>query len=789
MAAKKTRGTRKTTRLNSPASKSRKSVAKKAVAKKDQAVKAAPKKVAAKKAVPKKVRAKKAVAKKGGAKKTVTKSSANKAATKKTAAGKATAKKTGACTTGTENKVAKKTSTGSKAKTNSRAKTKTRNKPAAGDYAKTSATNGKTGKRVTSTTAPKNKSRGNKSGEYDASAIEVLSGLDPVRKRPGMYTDTTRPNHLAQEVVDNSVDEALAGHADEIDVTLFKDGSLEVSDNGRGMPVDMHPELKLPGVEVIMTTLHAGGKFSNDTYNFSGGLHGVGVSVVNALSKNLDVRIKRKGIEFQMIFRGGEIANKLKPVGKVGQRNTGTTIRFWPDKSYFDTEKFSRSKLLHLLRAKAVLCPGLTVRFNDEIAGEKDEWCFQDGISDYLMSAVEGFEKLPETPQGGSMSAATEAVDWAFLWLPAGGEPVQESYVNLVPTAQGGTHVNGFRTGITDAVRDFCDIRSLIPRGVKIAPEDVWENISFVLSAKLQDPQFSGQTKERLSSRECAVFIAGIVKDQVAQWLNQHAETGDQIAAMVIANAQQRARAGKKVERKKVSAGPQLPGKLADCASTDLSRTELFLVEGDSAGGSAKQARDREFQAIMPLRGKILNTWEADQDQIFGSQEVHDISVAIGMEPGSSDLSKLRYGKVCILADADSDGAHIATLLCALFLRHFKPLVAAGHVYVAMPPLYRVDVGKEVFYAVDEDERRGIMDRIEAEKKKAKVTVTRFKGLGEMNPLQLRETSVDPDTRRLVRLSIDAGDDTHAVMDMMLAKKRAADRKRWLETKGDLAEV
>ncbi len=627
------------------------------------------------------------------------------------------------------------------------------------------------------------------SREYDAASIEVLSGLDPVRKRPGMYTDTQRPNHLAQEVIDNSVDEALAGHASDIQVKLYKDGSLEVTDDGRGMPVDMHPKMKKPGVEVILTTLHAGGKFSNDNYRFSGGLHGVGVSVVNALSKKLEVSIRRKGHEFLATFKGGNVDKKLKPVGKVGQRNTGTRIRFWPDKKYFDSDKISLIKLRHLLRAKAVLCPKLRVRLHDEASGEKDEWYYEDGLVDYLTGAVEGYERLPDAPLSATMEASTEAAEWAVLWLPEGGEPVQESYVNLVPTAQGGTHVNGLRTGLTDAIREFCDFRNLVPRGVKITPEDVWDKVSFVLSTKMEDPQFSGQTKERLSSRESAVFVSGVVKDDTAQWLNQHPETGDQIAAMVIASAQQRSRAGKKVVRKKVSTGPALPGKLADCASTDLERTELFLVEGDSAGGSAKQARDREFQAVMPLRGKILNTWETDVTQILGSQEVHDISVAIGMEPGSTDLSGLRYGKICILADADSDGAHIATLLCALFVRHFRTLVAAGHVYVAMPPLFRVDVAKEVFYAVDEPERQAILDRIEAEKKKGKVTITRFKGLGEMNPLQLRETSVAPDTRRLIRLTIADGDDTNKVMDMLLAKKRASDRKSWLENKGDLADV
>ena len=627
------------------------------------------------------------------------------------------------------------------------------------------------------------------SAEYNASAIEVLSGLDPVRKRPGMYTDTTRPNHLAQEVIDNSVDEALAGHAKKIDVTLYKDGSLGVVDDGRGMPVDMHPEQKKPGVEVILSTLHAGGKFSNKNYQFSGGLHGVGVSVVNALSKRLEVTIRRGGQEFIIVFENGEKSESLRPIGQVGKRNTGTSIRFWPDKSYFDSGKFSVSRLTYLLRAKAVLCPNLLVRFSDENTGDTLEWCYEDGLRDYLQSTVTGYELLPDAPFAGAMASTQEAVDWAFIWLPEGGELTQESYVNLVPTAQGGTHVNGLRTGLTDAIREFCEFRNLLPRGVKVAPEDVWDRLSFVLSVKLADPQFSGQTKERLSSREAAGFVSGVVKDEFLLWLNQHPETGDQIAQMVITAAQKRMRSGKKVVRKKVSQGPALPGKLADCASGDPARGELFLVEGDSAGGSAKQARDREFQAIMPLRGKILNTWEADPDQLLASQEVHDISVAIGLEPGSDDLSKLRYHKICILADADSDGAHIATLLCALFLRHFRPLVEAGHVYVAMPPLYRIDVGKEVFYAVDEPERRAIMDRVEAEKKKGKVMVTRFKGLGEMNPMQLRETSIAPDTRRLVRLTIAAGDETNARMDMMLAKKRASDRKSWLEEKGNLAEV
>jgi topoisomerase-4 subunit B len=627
------------------------------------------------------------------------------------------------------------------------------------------------------------------SSSYDSSDIEVLSGLEPVRKRPGMYTDTSRPNHLAQEVIDNSVDEAIAGHARNVEVTLYKDGSLEVQDDGRGMPVDIHPKQGLPGVEVILTKLHAGGKFSNKNYQFSGGLHGVGVSVVNALSKHLEIWVKRDGMEYNMAFAGGHKVSDLEEVGRVGRNNTGTRLRFWPDPSYFDSHKFSVRQLLHVLRAKAVLCPGLNVRFTDENSGDSHEWCYEDGLQDYLLDALRGLETLPEPPFVGSMSGNTETADWALVWLPEGGEGVAESYVNLIPTAQGGTHVNGLRTGLTEAVREFCEFRNLLPRGVKLAPDDVWNGCSYILSVKLADPQFSGQTKERLSSRECAAFVSGVVKDAFSLWLNQHTEAGERIAELAISSAQTRLRAGRKVQRKKVTQGPALPGKLADCSSVDPQRSELFLVEGDSAGGSAKQARDREFQAIMPLRGKILNTWEVDPIDVLASQEVHDISVAIGVEPGSDDLSKLRFGKVCILADADSDGAHIATLLCALFLRHFRKLVQEGHVYVAMPPLYRVDVGKQVFYALDDGEKQGILDRIAAEKIKGKVSVQRFKGLGEMNPIQLRETTIAPDTRRLVQMTVDSGDDTNGVMDMLLAKKRAADRKVWLQEKGDLAEV
>ena len=626
--------------------------------------------------------------------------------------------------------------------------------------------------------------------QYDASSIEVLSGLDPVRKRPGMDTQTERPNHLAQEVIDNSVDEAIAGYAKQIDVKLFKDGSLEVRDDGRGMPVDKHPKEKLPGVEVILTKLHSGGKFSNKNYQFSGGLHGVGVSVVNALSKHLEIWVRRNGKEYNMAFAEGKRVSKLEVVDEVGKRNTGTTLRFWPDKQFFDSIKFSVPRLKHIMRAKAVLCPGLKVRFHDEATNERVEWYYEDGLKDYLLNEIGDVERLPDEPFMGSMEGGNEAVDWAVLWLPeSGGDAVTEGYVNLVPTTQGGTHVNGLRTGLTDAIREFCEFRSLLPRGVKLAPDDVWDKVSYILSVKMEDPQFSGQTKERLSSRECASFVSGVVKDAFSLWLNQHPESGERIAELAVMNAQNRLRAGKKVVRKKITQGPALPGKLADCSSTDLSQTELFLVEGDSAGGSAKQARDRNFQAIMPLRGKILNTWEVDPQQVLGSQEVHDISVAIGVDPGSDNLSGLRYGKVCVLADADSDGAHIATLLCALFMRHFQPLIAAGHIYIAMPPLFRIDIGNEVYYALDEAEKQGLIDRITAEKKKGKVNVQRFKGLGEMNPLQLRETMLAPDTRRLIQLTVEAGDKTNMMMDMLLAKKRSSDRKAWLEKKGDLAEV
>ncbi len=624
---------------------------------------------------------------------------------------------------------------------------------------------------------------------YNAADIEVLSGLDPVRRRPGMYTDTSRPNHLAHEVIDNSVDEALAGHAKRIKVTVFKDGSLQVEDDGRGMPVDIHPIEKVSGVELILTRLHAGGKFSDKNYEFSGGLHGVGVSVVNALSKHLECWVRRGGKEYNISFADGRLKSKLQVVGDVGQKNTGTTLRFWPDPKYFEAPTFAIPKLRHVLRAKAVMCAGLHITFIVEATGETEEWQYTGGVSQYLLESLHNGEFLPPEMFTNKIEGQQEGAEWALVWRLDEGDRIEESYVNLIPTPQGGTHVNGLRLGLTDAIREFCEFRNLLPRGIKLAPEDVWDGVSFVLSTKMKEPQFAGQTKERLSSREAAAFVAGVVKDQLALWLNQHPDSGEKIAQLAIESAQARLKASKIVARKRSVSGPALPGKLSDCTAQDPERGELFLVEGDSAGGSAKQARDREFQAVMPLRGKILNTWEVESAQVLQSQEVHDIAVAMGVDPGSDKIDGLRYHKICILADADSDGLHIATLLCALFLRHFRPLVLAGHIHVAMPPLFRVDVGKQVYYALDEAEKQGILDRIAAENPRAKPTVMRFKGLGEMNPLQLRETTMAPETRRLVQLTIEAVDDTDQMLDMLLAKKRASDRREWLESKGNLAQI
>ena len=626
---------------------------------------------------------------------------------------------------------------------------------------------------------------------YSAQEITVLKDLEPVQIRPGMYTDTTRPNHLAQEVIDNSVDEALAGFATKIEVILHADQSLEVIDNGRGMPVDIHPTEGVSGVEVILTKLHAGGKFSNKNYEFAGGLHGVGISVVNALSERVDIQVKRNGEVYKIAFENGAKVEELEVIGTCGRRTTGTTVHFKPNPKYFDSKNFSVSRLRHLLRAKAVLCSGLEIKFVDKVNNTEDVWCYQDGLSDYLTEAVNGFETLPEKPFVGEFKGSTEAVSWALLWLPEGGELIAESYVNLIPTVQGGTHVNGLRQGLLNAMTEYCEFRNKLPRGVKLTADDIWDRCAYILSLKMQDAQFAGQTKERLSSRQSAVFVPGGLKDAFSLWLNQNVQDADRLAEMAISSAQRRLNAAKKVVRKKLVSGPALPGKLADCASQNLEKTELFLVEGDSAGGSAKQARDREYQAILPLRGKILNTWEVASDQVLGSTEIHDIAVALGIDPDNEDLSQLRYGKVCILADADSDGLHIATLLCALFLRHFPKLVRDGHVYVAMPPLYRIDLGKEVFYALDENEKEAILERLKG--KKGTLNVQRFKGLGEMDPSQLRETTMDPNTRRLVQLTYELGEDQGAatleLMDMLLAKKRAEDRKNWLQTNGDQVDL
>ena len=626
---------------------------------------------------------------------------------------------------------------------------------------------------------------------YSAQEITVLKDLEPVQIRPGMYTDTTRPNHLAQEVIDNSVDEALAGFATKIEVILHADQSLEVIDNGRGMPVDIHPTEGVSGVEVILTKLHAGGKFSNKNYEFAGGLHGVGISVVNALSERVDIQVKRNGEVYKIAFENGVKVEELEVIGTCGRRTTGTTVHFKPNPKYFDSKNFSVSRLRHLLRAKAVLCSGLEIKFVDKVNNTEDVWCYQDGLSDYLTEAVNGFETLPEKPFVGEFKGSTEAVSWALLWLPEGGELIAESYVNLIPTVQGGTHVNGLRQGLLNAMTEYCEFRNKLPRGVKLTADDIWDRCAYILSLKMQDAQFAGQTKERLSSRQSAVFVAGVLKDAFSLWLNQNVQDADRLAEMAISSAQRRLNAAKKVVRKKLVSGPALPGKLADCASQNLEKTELFLVEGDSAGGSAKQARDREYQEILPLRGKILNTWEVASDQVLGSTEIHDIAVALGIDPDNEDLSQLRYGKVCILADADSDGLHIATLLCALFLRHFPKLVQDGHVYVAMPPLYRIDLGKEVFYALDENEKEAILERLKG--KKGTLNVQRFKGLGEMDPSQLRETTMDPNTRRLVQLTYDLEEDQGAatleLMDMLLAKKRAEDRKNWLQTNGDQVDL
>ena len=625
---------------------------------------------------------------------------------------------------------------------------------------------------------------------YDSKAIEVLSGLDPVRKRPGMYTDTSCPNHLIQEVLDNSVDEAIAGHCSNIKIKIQKDGFILVSDDGRGMPVDIHPEHKVSGVELILCKLHAGAKFSGDEYSFSGGLHGVGVSVVNALSDALQVNIKRDSSEHEMHFDNGDKKNELKVVGEVGIRNTGTTIKFKPNPKYFESDQIKVKELKHLLKAKAVLCPGLTIDFHNEKNKEKIKWFFEDGLKSYLEEASDGIDLVLEESILSSKDSKTQEVEFVINWT---GRPpknkLDETYVNLIPTAQGGSHLNGFKSGLLEALKEFCEYRSLLPKGLKLNAEDAINNAVFVVSSKMQNPQFAGQTKERLDSKDHMSFVSSSTKDVLSIWFNKHTEEGEKIAELAIISAQARAKASSVVERKKTFKGPALPGKLSDCNSEDLNKTELFLVEGDSAGGSAKQARERSFQAIMPLRGKILNTWDLESDEIIKSQEIKNLSTAIGVLPGNADISSLRYGKICILADADSDGLHIATLLCALFLRHYKPLVNEGRIFIAMPPLFRIDCGKDVLYALDEKQKEKTVKEFKSKKGKPKINIQRFKGLGEMNPSQLRETVMDPDTRQLVRLSISATDNANAMMDLLLSKKNAPARKEWLEKKGSLVRI
>jgi len=626
---------------------------------------------------------------------------------------------------------------------------------------------------------------------YDAEAIEVLSGLDPVKKRPGMYTDTSNPNHLIQEVLDNSVDEALSGHCSNIKISILKDGNIKVSDNGRGMPVDIHPEHKVTGVELILCKLHAGAKFSGDDYNFSGGLHGVGVSVVNALSESLEVRVKRDSKEYEISFNNGDKASELKQVGDVGLRNTGTSITFKPNPVYFEDIEVQIKSLKHLLKAKAVLCPGLTIEFNNEKkSNDKEKWFYEDGLKSYLVESSEGSDLVLEESMVCSKSGDTQELEFAINWSPKPPKnKLDETYVNLIPTAQGGSHLNGFKSGLLDSIKEFCDYRNLLPKGLKINADDVINNAIFIVSSKLQNPQFAGQTKERLDSKDHMSFVASTTKDTFSIWLNTHTEEGERIAELAIISAQTRAKVSNIVERKKTFKGPALPGKLSDCNSQDLNETELFLVEGDSAGGSAKQARERSFQAIMPLRGKILNTWDLESAEIIKSQEIKNLSTAIGVLPGNSDLSSLRYGKICILADADSDGLHIATLLCALFLRHYKPLVQEGRIYISMPPLYRIDCGKDVLYALDDAQKEAIVKDFKSKKGKPKINIQRFKGLGEMNPSQLRETVMDPSSRQLVQLSISSSDNANSMMDLLLSKKNASARKEWLEKKGSLAKI
>ena len=622
--------------------------------------------------------------------------------------------------------------------------------------------------------------------KYNAAAIEILSGLEPVKKRPGMYTDTSDPNHLAQEVIDNSVDEVLSKYASEIEVILHQDGSLSVIDNGRGMPVDLHPERKQSGVEVILTTLHAGGKFSQKNYRYSGGLHGVGVSVVNALSAQLEVWIKRGGKKYYMAFKNGEPQSKLKELGKVGQRNTGTEIRFSPNGKYIDNLKFDEKRLERQLKAKAVLCPGLKIAYSNEATQREKQWCYESGLGSYFQEILADTELLLNAHFSDSVKAKDYEVDWCLNWLTDNTTVFAESYANLVPTPQGGNHVSGMRNGLVIAMREFMQLRKLLPKNVRITPDDIATDLCYLLSVKTINPEFAGQAKERLTSRDITAIVQNVIGDAFALWLNRYPQQGEILAAHIIENARRRGNKAKKVIRKSTLNGLTLPSKLSDCVSNDVTETELFLVEGDSAGGSAKQARNRNFQAILPLRGKIMNTWEVAHDEILKSEELRNISLALGIEPNSTDLRNLRYGKICILADADCDGLHIAVLLATLFKRHFPVLVNANHVYMVVPPLFRIDAGSEVYYVADEKERDKCLKDL-SKKYANSAKITRFKGLGEMNPQQLKESVMLPDKRLILQLTVDAKNHSDEILDMLLAKKRAPDRRTWLEQKGDLA--
>lgn len=650
------------------------------------------------------------------------------------------------------------------------------------------------------------------SNSYDESSIRVLKGLEPVRQRPGMYTRTENPLHVIQEVIDNAADEALAGHCSTIEVILHTDGSVTVQDDGRGIPVGMHPQEKAPVAELVFTRLHAGGKFDKHSaagaYAFSGGLHGVGVSVTNALAKRLDLTVWRDGGEHSMTFENGSVSKPLRQAGEVPKKRTGTRVTVWPDNKYFDSPTLPLSELTHLLRSKAVLLAGVTVKLTVDKTGDTQTWQYKDGLQGYLSDALDGTELLVPLFAGEQFAgdadevfATGEGAQWVVAWAEDG-PIVRESYVNLIPTPAGGTHEAGLREGLFGAVKGFAELHSLLPKGTKLLPEDVFSRVSFVLSAKVLDPQFQGQIKERLNSRDAVRLVGGFVKTALELWLNSHVEHGRKLAELAIRQAQARTRASQKVEKKRSSGVAVLPGKLTDCESSDITRTEVFLVEGDSAGGSAKMGRDKSFQAILPLRGKVLNAWEVDRDRLFANNEIHDIAVAIGVDPhgptDTVDLSQLRYGRICILSDADVDGSHIQVLLLTLFFKHFPKLVEAGNLYVARPPLFRVDVpaqGKRPlrkFYCLDDGELEALLDKLRKEGvREGTWSIGRFKGLGEMSPEQLWETTLNPDTRRLLKVQYgELGlEQTREMFSMLMGKGESGQRRQWIEDKGNLAQV